>query len=108
MPVIDIEDLDAVLRSEERVVVDFTAEWCIPCRVVEDVILRVMHELESNGFRVVVCKVNVAERPDLAARYGVLGLPTVLVFIRGQEVMRHVGGPAGLESKLRSALLGKG
>lgn len=74
------------------VLVDFGAPWCPPCRMQEPI----LEELEKDyGNRLVIAKVDADEEPDLATRYGIMGLPTLLVFKDGElvETLR------GLQSK---------
>ena len=104
MPVITASDPDNVVSNEEIVIVDFWAKWCSPCRAVEEVLRRVLRKLEASGRRVLLCKIDVGENPGVAAKYGVLGLPTVILFIKGREVLRHTGGPMGLERRILQAL----
>lgn len=84
-----------VLKSNVPVVVDFWAEWCGPCRVIAPIVEELSKEY--NG-KVQFAKVNVDESPDLAGRFGVQGIPTLIIFKDGQEVGRLVG--AGPKSRL--------
>lgn len=80
------------IESKELVLVDFGAPWCPPCRIQEPI----LQELEKDyGNRMVMAKVDADEEPDLAARYGIMGLPTLLLFKNGElmETLR------GLQSK---------
>jgi thioredoxin 1 len=77
-----------VLGSAEPVVVDFWAEWCGPCRMMAPVLEQLAGELEG---RVFFAKLNVDENPELSIRYGVEGIPTLVVFAQGEEVGRIVG-----------------
>ena len=77
-----------VLKSNVPVVVDFWAEWCGPCRVISPIIEELSKEY--NG-KVQFVKVNVDESPDLAGRFGVQGIPTLIIFKDAKEVGRLVG-----------------
>ena len=77
-----------VLASEKPVLVDFWATWCMPCRMLAPTVEEVADETEG---RAVVGKVNVDEEKELARRYRVASIPTLIVFENGAEVRRSVG-----------------
>jgi len=82
-------DFDSeVIDSSVPVLVDFWAEWCMPCRMLSPIVEEVSQEL-SNKLKVV--KVNVDENPDLAMRYGIQAIPTLLIFKEGKVVGEIVG-----------------
>ncbi|MCA9245840.1 MAG: thioredoxin [Planctomycetales bacterium] len=78
-----------VTQSEVPVLVDFWAEWCGPCRDMEPVIASVASRYEG---QLVVGKVNVDEQPELADRFGINGIPAMLLFRQGELVRNLVGG----------------
>ena len=76
-----------VLGSEKKVLVDFWASWCGPCRMLSPVVDQVAEERPN----VKVCKVNIDEEQDLAVEYGVMSIPTLMVFENGKAVNTSVG-----------------
>jgi thioredoxin 1 len=77
-----------VLQSATPVVVDFWAPWCGPCRMVSPIIEELAKDFDG---KVVVGKMNVDENPQVAGQYGVMSIPTVMVFKGGQPVKSMVG-----------------
>jgi thioredoxin 1 len=77
-----------VLESETPVIVDFWAPWCGPCRAVAPV-LETIAEERSGELRIV--KVNIDEEPELARRYGVMSIPTIVLFKDGEPAAAAVG-----------------
>jgi thioredoxin 1 len=77
-----------VLQGRHPVVVEFWAEWCPPCRWLGPIVERLAAEQAG---RLLVAKVDADQNPELVRRYGILGLPTLLVFVGGLERARIVG-----------------
>ena len=79
---------ESVLNSEKPVLVDFWASWCMPCRMLGPVIEQLAQDYEGKA---VIGKVDVDEQGELAMRYGVMSIPTVIFFKDGKEIHREVG-----------------
>ena len=77
-----------VEKSEIPVIVDFWADWCMPCHMLEPVIEELSKEYEG---KVKVGKLNIDENPTLASRYSVMSIPSVVFFNQGKEVTRLIG-----------------
>jgi thioredoxin 1 len=77
-----------VLKSSEPVVVDFWAEWCGPCRMIAPALDEISGQV---GDKVKIVKLNVDENPNTAAKYGIMSIPTLLMFKNGEISSRQVG-----------------
>ena len=77
-----------VLKSTEPVVVDFWAEWCGPCRMIAPALEEIAGTM--NG-KVKIVKLNVDENPATAAKYGIMSIPTLMLFKNGELASRQVG-----------------
>ena len=76
-----------VLESEKKVLLDFWASWCGPCRMVLPIVEEIAHERPD----IKVCKINVDEQPELAAQFGVMSIPTLAVMEKGKLLHQSAG-----------------
>ena len=77
-----------VLKSDQPVLVDFWAEWCIPCKMLTPTVEQVAQQYEGQAK---VVKMNVDDNPQVPPRYGIKGIPTLILFKGGIEADRVVG-----------------
>ncbi|MGI6553576.1 MAG: thioredoxin [Clostridia bacterium] len=86
--VTDADFTEKVLKAKLPVVVDFWANWCGPCRMMAPVLDKLADEYDGE---IQVLKLDVDENPNTAAEYGIMSIPTLVVFKDGKEVKRLVG-----------------
>jgi thioredoxin 1 len=79
---------NVVLRATEPVLVDFWAEWCGPCKMIAPFLDELATDMEG---RVTVAKVNIDEKPQIPRKYGVRGIPTMILFKGGQVAATKIG-----------------
>jgi thioredoxin 1 len=77
-----------VLKATGPVVVDFWAEWCGPCRMIAPALEEIAGAM---GDKVKIVKLNVDESPDVAKKYGIMSIPTLMIFKNGEPAARQVG-----------------
>lgn len=78
---------ELVLKAEKKVLLDFWATWCGPCKMIAPIVEEIAEENEH----IVLAKVNVDEEPELAIRYGISSIPTLLVFENGEKKAQMIG-----------------
>ncbi len=92
-----------VLEAELPVLVDFWAPWCSPCLIAGPVIEELVKEYEG---KIKVGKLNVDENPRISKEYGIMSIPTVIIFNGGKEVKRQIGfpGKSGYEGMIEEVI----
>ena len=94
---------EKVLEADLPVLVDFYADWCGPCQMASPVIDELAKQYEG---KIKVAKLNVDQLQSLAQQYGVMSIPTVIIFKNGQEFKKIIGfpGKAGYEELIKQAI----
>ena len=88
LEVTDADFEEKILKADEPALVDFWAPWCGPCRIQGPTVEKVAEKFDG---RAIVAKINVDENPDAASKYGVMSIPTIVIFKGGSELQRFVG-----------------
>jgi thioredoxin 1 len=86
-----------VIKADRPVLVDFWAAWCGPCRLLAPTVEAVAEKYQGKAK---IVKLNVDENIESPAKYGIRGIPTLILFHNGQEVDRHVGVPANAKDAI--------
>ena len=92
----DAEFESSVLQSDKPVILDFWAEWCQPCKMLSPTVEAIAGEYEE---KIKVGKLNVDDNPNVATKYGIRGIPTLLFFKGGEVVQQMVGVKSKTEIK---------
>lgn len=87
------------LIENEKVLVDFYATWCGPCQLISPII----EEIAKENKNIKVIKIDVDKFPELSRKYGIMSIPTLMVFSEGKEVKKHIGylDKKGIEDLLK-------
>ncbi len=85
----DKDFVEKVLNSKTPVLVDFWAQWCGPCRMLTPIIEELAKEYDEQKIK--IYKLNVDENPQIAAKYGIMAIPTVIIFKDGKPVEQVTG-----------------
>ncbi|MEW6621729.1 MAG: thioredoxin [Bacillota bacterium] len=89
--ILNIKDDDfenEVMQCEKPVLVDFWAAWCGPCKMIAPIIDEIANEFSE---KIKICKLNVDDNPQTPTQFGVMSIPTLIVFKKGEEVERIIG-----------------
>jgi len=87
MKELDENNFDSFVKENKIAVVDFWAPWCMPCLALEPVIKEIDKKMPEVAFG----KLNVDENVELAKKYGIMSIPTIIIFVNGMEVDRIIG-----------------
>ena len=79
---------EEVKKSDKKVLVDFYADWCGPCKMMAPAIEKIAEEVSEYAK---VGKVNVDDSPEIAEEFGIMSIPTLLIFENGEVIHKHVG-----------------
>ena len=99
MKVVNEKEFNDIIKSKKVVLVDFFATWCGPCRMLAPIVEKISNEMPD---KFDFYKVNVDEESSLAAQFGIMSIPTLLVFKNGEMVEQSVGVKG--ESQLKAML----
>jgi len=97
------DNFDNFLKEKEFVIVDFWAPWCMPCRMVSPIIENLSKKYEG---KVSFGKLNVDQQQDIAVKFGIMSIPTIIIFQNGKEVDRIIGAMPEemLEERIKGVL----
>jgi thioredoxin len=85
---LDTQKFDEVIKKDKYVLVDFWAAWCAPCRMIAPVVEKIAEDYSS---KITVAKVDIDAQQELAIRYGIQSIPTVILFKDGKVAAKEIG-----------------
>lgn len=86
---LDEQNFETEIKSSDKaVLVDFWAEWCAPCRAIAPILEELDREMQD---KIKIAKLNVDENPDIASKYKIFSIPTLVLFKNGREIGRMIG-----------------
>ena len=91
MSIISVGDKDfqdKILNSDEPVLCDFWAEWCGPCKQISPILAEIAEEYSG---KITIAKVNIDENPEVPSKYGIMSIPTLILFNKGEVVGTQIG-----------------
>jgi thioredoxin 1 len=86
MEILNNKTFDEYINKEERVIINFSAEWCGPCRMMKPLLEKVSGNYEGR-----LAKIDVDQSPEISSKYGIRGIPSFLVFEKGELVEKKTG-----------------
>ena len=91
MSILNVEDKDfkkKVLESDKLVLCDFWAEWCGPCKQISPILSELAKDYKE---KILIAKVNIDENPEIPSNYGIMSIPTLILFKNGRSVSTQIG-----------------
>ena len=91
MKIINIKDdqfEEQVLKSKQAVLCDFWAEWCGPCKQISPILEELANDLDK---KIQIAKINIDQNPEIPSKYGIMSIPTLLLFHKGEVIGTQVG-----------------
>ena len=91
MPILNVEDKnfkEKVLEADKPVLCDFWAEWCGPCKQISPILSELADDYKE---KILIAKVNIDENPEVPSKYGIMSIPTLILFKGGKSVSSQIG-----------------
>ena len=91
MSVINVDDKsfnEKILNSKEPVLCDFWAEWCGPCKQIAPILKELAEEYSE---KIKIAKINIDENPEIPSKYGIMSIPTLILFKNGESISSQIG-----------------